>query len=73
VRIDLNDLKMVISDINDKERSERLAAVREDELRKDGKKSWEMMENTSINSYCINQFFLNCNKEIAKNQQELLH
>jgi len=37
-------------DINNKERSGRSAVV--EELQKNGKK-WKMMENTSINLYCI--------------------
>jgi len=41
-------------DIDDK--NIRFAAVEEDELQKDGKKSWKTMENTSINLYCINFF-----------------
>jgi len=64
------DLKIMIS--IDKERSGRPAAMKENELRKDGKKSWKIMENTSINSYCIDFFY--CNKKIVKNQEEeLLH
>jgi len=51
VRIDLNDLKNGDFDIGDKE---RLAAVKEGELRKDGKK----MKNTSINLYCIDFFIV---------------
>jgi len=39
--------------ISDKERS---AAVKENELRKDGKKSWKTMENNSINIVSI--FFI---------------
>jgi len=38
-------------DISNKE---RFAAVKEDEFRKDGKKSWK----TSINLYCINFFIV---------------
>jgi len=55
--------------ISDKERFGR-PAVEEDELRKDGKKSWKTIENTSINLYYIGFF---CNKKISKNQHELLH
>jgi len=40
VWIGLNDLKTVIS-ISDKEYSGRLAAVKEDKLRKNRKKSWK--------------------------------
>jgi len=53
----------------------RPAVVEEDELRKDEKKSWKAMENTSINLYCIDFFY--CNKKIAKklakNWQKFLH
>jgi len=38
----------------------------EDELWKDGKKSWKMMENISINSYCIDRFFLIVVKKLQK-------
>jgi len=45
--------------------------VEEDELRKDGKKSWKTMENTSINLYCIDFFFI-VMKRIVKKWQEFL-
>jgi len=45
-------------DISDKEYSGRLAAVEEDELRKDGKKSRKMMKNTFINLYRIDFFIV---------------
>jgi len=52
--------------INDKERSGRLAAVKEDEIQKDRKKLWKTMENTSIRLiYIISIFFIvikNCKK-----------
>jgi len=48
--------------ISNKECSEHSAAVKEDELWKDGKK---IVKNTLINLYYINYFY--CNKKIAKN------
>jgi len=38
--------------------------LEEDELQKDGKKSWKTMEDISINLYCIDFFY--CNKKITK-------
>jgi len=38
-------------DISDKEHFESPAAMEENELRENEKKSWKMMENTSINLY----------------------
>jgi len=46
------------------------AAMEENELRKDGKKSWKTMKNISINLYYID--FLYCKNIVTKNRQ-LLH
>jgi len=51
-------------DINNRKYSGRLAAMKEDELRKNGKKSWKMMENISIN-LCYIDFFIVI-KKLAK-------
>jgi len=57
-----NDSKTVISILV----KERLAVVKEDELRMMGKSRGKTMENTSINLYCIHFFY--CNKKIVKNR-----
>jgi len=62
VQIGLNDLKTVYFNINDKDRSGHPAAMEENELWKDGKKSWKTMENISINLYCIDFFHYNKKK-----------
>jgi len=72
VQIGLNDRKIDF-DISDKECFGRPAVVEKDELRKDGKKSWKTMKNSSINLYCIDFFFFIVIKEIAKNWLEFLH
>jgi len=51
VQIDLKNDDFMISVT--KNASDVLATVEEDELRKDGKKLWKTMKNTSINLYCI--------------------
>jgi len=57
VRIGLNDLKTVILISMTKNTPDALEeAVEENELHKDGKKTWKTMKNTSINLYCINFF-----------------
>jgi len=60
----VNRFKNSDFDITDKESFRCSAIVEEDELRKDRKKLWKMMENISINLYRIDFF---CNK-IAKNR-----
>jgi len=69
-----NNSKFACLNINalynsDKERSGRPAAVK-DKSQKDGKKSWKMMENTSINLllYCIDFFIvIKKSQKISKN------
>jgi len=59
VRIDLNNLtKSGDFSINDKERSERPAAVKEDKLRKDRKKSWKNGWKILRLIYIVSIFFI---------------
>jgi len=67
IRTGANWFKNDDFDISDKERSGRPAAV-EEELRKDGKKSWKIFRLI----YIVSIFFIIINK-IVKNRQELLH
>jgi len=66
VQIGLNDLKIRDFNITDKERFGRPAAMEEDKMRKDGKKSWKIFPLIYIAS-----FFFYCNKKklqkISKN------